>query len=113
MNWEPILTENDLHRAWEESHSVPVLIFKHSTRCSISTAALDRLNRKIDTLTPSIRLYFLDLLSYRSLSNTISERTGVEHASPQALLLRNGKCIYHASHFAIQASDLLQEASRK
>lgn len=83
-----------------------VLIFKHSTRCSISSMALNRLESKwIDN--ENLPAYYLDLLNYRHISNEIADLFLVEHASPQVLLIKNGSCIYHASHTNISASEIM------
>ncbi len=79
-----------------------MLIFKHSTSCSISRTALDRLERAwtgADNGTHTV--YFLDLLRYRAVSNAVADRYGITHESPQTLVIRNGKCAHDASHFAI------------
>ena len=87
-----------------------VLLFKHSTRCSISSMALSRLESKwVDD--ELIKTYFLDLLNHRDISNEISDLFSVEHASPQALLIKDGVCIYHASHTNISAADILEAAN--
>jgi bacillithiol system protein YtxJ len=78
--------------------SIPVLIFKHSTRCSISRMVWDRLQRHWDFKTDELKIYYLDLLNYRLVSNLISEEFNVLHASPQVLLIKEGKCTWHTSH---------------
>ncbi|MEZ4740193.1 MAG: bacillithiol system redox-active protein YtxJ [Flavobacteriales bacterium] len=84
------------------SHEKPVLILKHSTRCSISSAALSRLERAwTDSDSATHTVYFLDLLRYREVSNAIADRYGIQHESPQTLVIRNGKCVDVASHFGI------------
>ena len=91
----------------QSANGLTVLIFKHSTRCSISSMALNRLETKwIDT--EKISAYYLDLLSHRDISNEIEQVFSVEHASPQALLIKNGVCIYNASHTNISAADILE-----
>lgn len=92
----------------EQSPSgVTVLIFKHSTRCSISSMALNRLESKwIDD--EKIPAYYLDLLNHRDISNEIAIVFSVEHASPQVLLIKNGVSVYNASHTNISASDILE-----
>lgn len=86
----------------EQSRSTPVLIFKHSTSCSISRTALDRLERAwTDADRVTHTTYYLDLLRYRAVSNAVADRYGITHESPQTLVIRNGKCAYDASHFAI------------
>jgi len=83
-----------------------VAIFKHSTRCSISSMALNRLTRSWDITSETLPIYFLDLISYRNISNEIADRFDVEHESPQLLIIKNGKCVYHASHSAIDVDDI-------
>jgi bacillithiol system protein YtxJ len=95
---------------WEEllelSRQQPVLVFKHSTRCSISVMALDRINRKWEPGTEnSFSPWYLDLLNHREISNRIAADTGVEHQSPQLLLIKDGKCIKAESHQAIRLED--------
>ncbi|QOI97037.1 MAG: bacillithiol system redox-active protein YtxJ [Flammeovirgaceae bacterium] len=107
MNWNYLTDSSQLIRLQQASELT--LIFKHSTRCSISNAVLNRLERNWNTeemrgITP----YFLDLLSYRNISDKITGLFGVPHESPQALIIRNGKTIYHASHFEIQYEQLLK-----
>ena len=102
MNWIKLESENQLIDIQQKSHSQPVLIFKHSTRCSVSRTALDRLERnwnsdEIKELVP----YYLDLIAHRNISNLIAEDFNVEHQSPQVLLIRNGKSVYDRSHFDI------------
>ena len=109
MNWKEIKEEKEIDALKEISHNQPVLIFKHSTRCSISAAALGRLERnwkeaEVGTLLP----YYLDLISYRSISALIQDTFRVEHESPQVLIIRDGKCIYNASHTEIVYKDLIE-----
>ncbi len=91
----------------KEQHINAVLLFKHSTRCSISSMALNRLETKwIDD--DKIPTYYLDLLNHRDISNEIASLFNVEHASPQVLLIKDGKCVYHNSHNGISATEILQ-----
>lgn len=94
----------------QSSNGLTVLLFKHSTRCSISSMALSRLESKWKD-DEKIPTYYLDLLNHRDISNEIESLYSVEHASPQVLLIKNGKCVYHASHSAINAAEIL-EASK-
>jgi bacillithiol system protein YtxJ len=80
-------------------------VFKHSTRCSISSVAKNRLERDCDD---STEVYYLDLLAFRSLSNHIAHVSGVPHESPQLIVFRDGKSVGNASHFEISA-DFLKE----
>lgn len=101
MNWNSLQTTDQLEALLKESAEKKILIFKHSTRCSISRTTLDRLERNWKEDLTNTKSYFLDLLSYRELSNSIAERFGVEHQSPQVLIIHDGKSIYDRSHFDI------------
>ena len=106
MNWNSLQTAEQLTELLEESVNSKILIFKHSTRCSISRTTLDRLERNWKDEFPNTKSYFLDLLSFRELSNAIAERFNVEHQSPQVLIISEGKSIYDRSHFDIEYSQL-------
>jgi bacillithiol system protein YtxJ len=110
MNWIKLESESQLADIQQKSHDQPVLIFKHSTRCSVSRTALDRLERNwnSDELI-EIQPYFLDLIANRNISTLIAEGFNVEHQSPQVLLIRNGKSIYDRSHFDIDFQSIRQE----
>jgi bacillithiol system protein YtxJ len=109
MNWIAINSPAVLAQLDQASGQGPVLIFKHSTRCSISATALGRLERQWNEAA-GIRPYFLDLLAFRELSGRVAEHYGVWHESPQVLLIKNGRCVYHASHLDIAFADLAKEA---
>ncbi len=106
LNWIPLKEANQLKNIVESSGLKPVLIFKHSTTCSISNTSLNRLERNWKSEDMSVDAYYLDLLNYRSISNQIAELFQVEHQSPQVLIIQNGKSIYNASHFDIDYSEL-------
>jgi bacillithiol system protein YtxJ len=102
---------NDIQHLSKEqsSNGLTVLLFKHSTRCSISSMALSRLESKWKD-DEKIPTYYLDLLNHRDISNEIESLYSMEHASPQVLLIKNGECIYHASHTDINAAEILEAA---
>lgn len=107
--WNPIQETGAVEKIISQSHETPQVIFKHSTRCSISTVAKNRLERSYSVTV--IQFHYLDLLAYRSVSNFISERLGIPHASPQILLIKNGTCIYNESHMSIDMDSLLAQAN--
>ncbi|MCC5920471.1 MAG: bacillithiol system redox-active protein YtxJ [Cyclobacteriaceae bacterium] len=100
MNWINLKEEYQIQDIKQASLSEPVLIYKHSTRCSISSMALNRLERGWEDGI-SIKTYFLDLISYRNLSNAVASEFGVMHESPQVLLIKDQECIFHESHMGI------------
>lgn len=105
--WQPLTQPEQLQEIVRESHEQPVLIFKHSTSWSISAAAKGKIKRQwADPGLPDTKLYYLDLLRFRPLSTEIAQRFGVQHESPQLLLIRDGECQYNASHMGIRLSDV-------
>lgn len=107
MNWQELKEVEEIEKIKELSNTQPVLIFKHSTRCSISSASLDRLERNWkDAEMNNIKPYYLDLISYRPVSNKIQDTFHVEHQSPQVLIIKNGRCVYDASHIDINYKEI-------
>jgi bacillithiol system protein YtxJ len=92
----------------EISQTKPVVLFKHSTRCSISRMALKQFDAEFNYPEEKIDWYLLDLLNHRDLSNEISHRYNVVHQSPQIVVIRNGKAVFNESHDSISAEDLKQ-----
>ena len=109
MNWEQLTEEAQLATILKKSFEQPVVIFKHSTRCSISSMAKSRLERV--SAPDNISFYYLDLIRYRSVSNKIAEMFGVYHESPQVLLIRNGECVYDESHGGIDMTEIASQAA--
>ena len=111
MNWEKLINIDQLEAIKKESAINPVLIFKHSTRCSISDAAFARLERNWkDENAKRIKPYYLDLISFRSISSKIAEDFHIEHQSPQVLLIKDGNCVYDSSHMAISFAEIVSHA---
>lgn len=107
MQWQVLTTEEQLKDLVEKSHSKPQVIFKHSTRCSVSSVIKTRLEKGAAPV--HIDFHYLDLLAYRSLSNKIAEDLDVYHESPQVLLVQNGDCVFDESHLVIRMQDILTE----
>jgi bacillithiol system protein YtxJ len=102
MKWSELRSVNQIAEIRKESKESPVLIFKYSSRCSLSRMALDRLERNWnESEMPGVKSYFLDLISYREISNTIAREFEVEHESPQVLIIENERSIYDQSHMGI------------
>ena len=108
MNWIPLTNETQLQEIAEKSSAKPQVIFKYSTRCSISSMAKNRLERNYQPV--DIDFYFLDLLMYRSLSNKIAKEFKVWHESPQILLIKNRNCVYEESHSGINMDEIIEQS---
>lgn len=104
MRWIPLIDQLGIEAIKEESFAKPQVIFKHSTTCSISSMALNRLERA--ELPEGMDFHYLDLLGYREVSKQVAEIFGVVHESPQVLIIKNGKCVYDESHYAINMDDI-------
>lgn len=104
--WHVLGEMDQLDTIIEESNSKPIAIFKHSTRCGISRGVLKIFERNYSLKDEQIKLYFLDLLAHRDISNEIAARFKVHHESPQIIVLKEGKVVYHDSHHSIEASSL-------
>lgn len=102
--WNHINSEADLEKAVEESHNKKVAIFKHSTRCFISKTVLKNFEKEVAASDKDVSFYFLDLLAHRDLSNKIADELGVQHQSPQLIVLENGNAVKNASHQSISLS---------
>ncbi|UTN02482.1 bacillithiol system redox-active protein YtxJ [Flavobacterium bizetiae] len=108
VNWTELTDIAQLSEVTAISNEKPVVIFKHSTRCSISRMALKQFEREYD-LNDSVAAYFLDLIAHRDISNEIASRFNVYHESPQLILIRDGKAVYDVSHSDIDAVALKEK----
>ena len=108
MNWIDLTNVSQLAEIKEQSKVKPQLIFKHSTRCSISSVAKSRLERS--TPPENVDFYFLDLIKNRDISNKIAEEFSVSHESPQVLLIKNGECVYDESHSGISMDEIEEQS---
>lgn len=107
MNWIDLTTEDQLNQLIQQSSTTPQLIFKHSTRCSISIMAKSRLDR--EATVSGVDFYYLDLLQYRNLSNKIAEVFSIVHQSPQVLLIKNGECVFEETHNEINMDEIREQ----
>ena len=101
-----IQSKADFELLIENSFIRPQLIFKHSTRCSISRYVLSDFIAHFTFSSDELEAHYLDLLSYREISNQIAEQLEVIHQSPQILLIKNGKAVVYASHVGINKIQL-------
>ena len=111
MTWIDLTDEQQLNNIKELSKEKAQVIFKHSTRCGVSSMAKNRLERS--AAPENVDFYYLDLVRHRNLSNKIAEDFAVSHQSPQVLLIKNGECVYEESHSGIQMDEIEQMVSDK
>ncbi|MAN58297.1 MAG: bacillithiol system redox-active protein YtxJ [Flavobacteriaceae bacterium] len=104
--WHVLSTMEELDNLVDQSENIPVAIFKHSTRCGISRMVLKQFEKDYDLNDEQLKLYFLDLLQHRDISNEIAQRFQIHHESPQLLVLKDREVVHHHSHQGIDAAHL-------
>ncbi len=105
-NFSPVSDAAALEELFARSHEEPVLLFKHSTACPISARAY----RQMEGVKTPVSIVVVQ--KSRDVSREVEERTGVRHETPQALVIRNGRVVWNASHFDITA-DVVEQAVKE
>jgi bacillithiol system protein YtxJ len=105
-NWKSITTEEHVLQIIENSNEKSQIIFKDSVTCGISAFAKERLENGNQLLIDKADFNYLDLLSYRSISNFIAAELNVIHQSPQIIVLKNKEVVYRVSHHSIQPEEI-------
>ena len=111
MAWNDLDNVAGINTIVDASHASRQLIFKHSTRCGVSSGAKMRLEGGLEELASHFDLHFLDLLSHRDVSNQIAQQLGVHHESPQVIVLDKGEVVFHTSHGMISPSYIIDKAA--
>ncbi|UAB84035.1 bacillithiol system redox-active protein YtxJ [Zunongwangia sp. SCSIO 43204] len=107
VNWRPLTDISEVEVAEMESQQQLVAILKHSTRCGISRMVLRQFENSYDIPEDAeVKLYFLDLLSHRDISNEIADRFKVRHESPQLIILQQKEVVHHSSHQDIDVNNI-------
>ena len=105
MEWIQLNSMDLLDELLQASYKSPQIIFKHSTRCSISHMVLNRLGKNL----PKADYYLLNVIGDREISNFVANHFNITHQSPQLLMIYKGACIFNASHFSISRELVKQE----
>ena len=106
LNWTPLISVDEIKTIKEISKRQAILIFKHSTRCGISRVVIKKFESLFNEENKQLKVYYLDLLSFREISSKLSEDFQVKHESPQLLVIKNGISVYNASHYEITKVNL-------
>jgi len=106
-NWIKITSNEDVLNVMKKSHDKPQVIFKDSTTCGISAYAKSRLEEGNDLLTGKLEFNYLDLLTFRSVSNFIAEHSDLRHQSPQVIVLKDGVISNSVTHHSITIDNIL------
>lgn len=109
MHWIPLTDLRQLDEIIAASYQKTIAIYKHSTRCSVSVMVKKALEQSWRLGDDELPVYYLDLLSYRPISNRIAELFSIQHQSPQLILIKDAKAIYHASHSEIDFDAMVEK----
>ncbi|SEA34344.1 bacillithiol system protein YtxJ [Arachidicoccus rhizosphaerae] len=109
VDWQPLDSAEVLEKLIQDSFHKPQIIFKHSISCPTSAMAKSRLDRSC--VIEQADYYLLDLWNYRDMSNMVAHKFGVEHQSPQILIISAGKCVYNESHYGITQERIQAEVA--
>jgi len=107
-DWIMLTDKEQLKMIIKESETIPIIIYKHSTRCGLSSMTKNMLDKGWGQLKPHSKLYYLDLLRYREVSRMIAEKFNVRHQSPQILIIKKGESVFDTSHFNINVEAILE-----
>ena len=110
-NLNELRSVEELELALKESATRPVLFFKHSLTCPISRRAFDELRSYLNNPDPRISYKLITVQTARAVSDETASRLRIEHQSPQAILVRNGRELWNASHYDI-TTEALDQAIR-
>jgi len=105
IEWQHLEELSQLDEIIEASNEMPQLLYKHSTRCGVSSMVRKQLDGAW-AHEGKIIPWHLDLISFRSISNEIADRFGIQHQSPQIIILVNGQAVMHVSHSPLSSQDL-------
>ena len=109
LNWNIIETEKDLENIWQRSEERPQLIYKHSTICSFSSMAKNELAAKSEEIQEKADINYLGVIESRPLSKKVASDLGVRHESPQAIVVKDGKAVWDASHGGVRGKSILKQ----
>ncbi len=105
--WKEITTLEEWEQIQRQSGEHPALVMKHSTSCPISAEAWEEYQRFVSTVAPeTVEYVMVKVIESRPVSNQIAEDLGVQHKSPQAIMVKDGKEVWNTSHWHITMESL-------
>jgi bacillithiol system protein YtxJ len=108
-----ITSSEELAEMIKLSTEQPVLFFKHSNTCGISSRAYDEFQRYLQTPASAlVRNCLIVVQTARPVSNELARLVGVNHESPQAIIVQSGRAAWHESHLALKSQTIADAAMR-
>lgn len=111
--WNKLTDEGAVEKVIRESENKPQLIYKHSGRCSVCLFSKSNLEQHAGDISEVADMNFVDVIGSREVSNNIAEKLNVRHESPQAIVLKRGEVIWHASHGSVKSAQILNALQQK
>ncbi|PZE21792.1 bacillithiol system redox-active protein YtxJ [Paenibacillus xerothermodurans] len=100
--WREITSNEEWNQLFEGSVNKPVVVLKHSTTCPVSANALHEFDNYLSkTPNADVEYVLVKVIESRPVSNQIAENTGVKHASPQILYVKNKEAVWNTSHWSV------------
>ena len=106
LKWIPLTSLDQIEAIKEQSKTESILIFKHSTRCGVSRMVIKQFEVLFQENHQQLKVYYLDLLNYRNVSDEIGYSFQIMHQSPQLLVIKNEVSVFDASHYDITQTNL-------
>lgn len=106
-HWNVLEDISDVDEVLQKSKERPQLLYKHSNRCGTCMFAKSEIEKRSEDIEERADMHFIDVINSREVSNYLAEKLNLRHESPQAILLANGKVIWHNSHSAIKSTKIL------
>lgn len=106
LNWISLTSLDQLETIKQTSKTAPVFIFKHSTRCGVSSMVIKQFEKLFKEEHQHLIVYYLDLLNYRNISDEVGYTFQVTHQSPQLIVVKNEVVVHHASHYDVTQTNL-------
>lgn len=105
--WNVLTDKDQVEKVLESSHQKTQLVYKHSHTCGICHAAKEQIESVFTEIEKQADMSFVNVKKSQPVSNALAEQLGVRHESPQVLIINQGKCVWHKSHWSIKAGDIL------
>lgn len=107
--YKEITSLEELAEAVASSEEGTALFFKHSNSCGISERAFREFEQYLNSEeSAQARNYLIVVQNARRASDHLAQTTGVEHESPQAIVVRNGRAVWNDSHRRLSKAALIE-----
>lgn len=107
--WNILKSISETDEAFDQSKRRPQLFYKHSNRCGTCMFAKSEIEKSSEEIREHADMHFIDVIRSRGVSDYLAEKLNIRHESPQAILLIDGKVVWHDSHSAVKSNKILEK----